>query len=303
MSPRSRKRSSILRGWLESLRLHQWAKNLLVFVPLILGGQIDDARVWIDTFTAFLAMGIVSSSTYVINDLLDAKNDRRHWSKRYRPVASGRLPARPAKIFAVGGLIAGLTLGAFVSWGVLTVLLIYVGVTFAYSLFIKRVPLLDGFILAFLFTLRLSLGTIAAEVEPSPWLFVFSMFLFTSLSLAKRYTELLRASPNLKGPVSGRGYRRNDAPLVLAVGLAAGISAVLIMVFYIIENAFRQSFEGSVWSLWGFPPIMFLLVCRIWLVSVRGEMHDDPVKFILGDRVSFLLAVILAICFFIAWAD
>jgi 4-hydroxybenzoate polyprenyltransferase len=300
---RRRMQPDLLRGWLGSLRLHQWSKNLLVFIPIVLGGDIDEIQVWLDTFLAFLALGLVSSSTYLINDMLDAEDDRRHWSKRDRPVASGLLPVRAAKWFAAAGLLAGLALGAFVSVGVLIVLLIYIALTLAYSLWIKRVPLLDGFVLSVLFTLRLFLGTVASQVEPSPWLFVFSLFLFTSFSLAKRYTELERASGKKAAHLPGRGYRHADAPLVLGIGLAAGISAVIVMILYIIEDAFHESFEGSVLSLWGFPPVIFLLVCRVWLVSVRGEMHDDPVKFMLRDRISYTLAFVLAVCFLFAWSD
>lgn len=305
MPPKTRRKPeiSILRGWLGSLRLHQWAKNLLVFVPMVLGGEIDETHLWRDTILAFLAMGVVSSSTYLINDVLDAKDDRRHWSKRGRPVASGMLPVVAAKILAAAGVFAGLLLGVFVSWGVLIVLLVYVALTIAYSLAIKRVPLLDGFTLATMFTFRLLLGAVASQVEPSPWLFVFSLFLFTSLSLAKRYTELNRANEKKRNALAARGYRPADAPLVLGVGLAAGISAVIIMIFYIIEDAFHESFEGNVLSLWGFPPIMFMLVCRVWLVSVRGEMHDDPVQFMLRDGISYMLAVLLAVCFALAWFD
>lgn len=298
-----RSRHSPAAGLFASFRLHQWAKNLLVFAPMILGGEIDDRQIWLAAFLAFIAMGLVSSSTYLINDVLDVEDDRKHWSKRERPVAKGILSTRSAWVFASLGLIAGLALGAYVSIGVLIVLLSYVLLTLAYSFYIKRIPLMDGLLLAVLFTLRLALGTVAVQVEPSPWLFVFSMFLFTSLSLAKRYAELDRSNGTRAKRISGRGYRLGDAPLVMAVGLAAGLSAVIIMIFYIIEDAFRESFEGNALSLWGFPPIVFLLVCRIWLVTVRGQMHDDPVKFMLEDRASYLLAILLAICFAFAWFD
>ncbi len=290
-------------GIIESLRLHQWAKNALVFAPMILGGEIEEAGLWLSVCLAFIAMGLVSSSSYLVNDILDAAADRRHWSKRARPIASGRLSRRTGWIIAAFGLAAGLALGAFVSIAVFGVLLLYVALTLAYSLYVKRIPLLDGFLLAILFTLRLGVGTAAAMLEPSPWLFVFSLFLFTSLSMAKRYVELARTPGRRKGTIAGRGYRPADAPLVMGVGLAAGISAVIIMIFYIIEDAYRESFDGNPLSLWGFPPIVFLLVCRIWLVTMRGEMHDDPVKFMLSDRTSYALGLALAVCFAFAWFD
>ncbi len=292
---------SRFKGVLASLRLHQWAKNLLVFAPIVLGGQLGDMRSLLATVVSFLALGLVASSTYLINDILDVADDRRHWSKRERPIAKGLLRASSAAVWAGVGLAAGLALAATVSLSALSVLLLYVALTLSYSLGLKRLPLIDGLVLATQFTLRLALGVVAAQVPPSPWLFVFSMFLFTSLSLAKRYTELGRLGMAQGTQIAGRGYRTEDAPLVLAIGVAAGLGAVIIVILYIIEDAFRQSFYGSTASLWGFPPLVFLLVCRIWLVTVRGEMHDDPVKFMLADRVSQSLLAILVTCFFLAW--
>jgi 4-hydroxybenzoate polyprenyltransferase len=292
---------SRLRGLVSSLRLHQWAKNVLVFAPIILGGKLDEPQALLATVVAFLALGLVASSTYLVNDILDAADDRRHWSKRERPIAKGVLPVPTAAACAAAGLAAGLAVAACVSWQTLGVLLAYVGLTLSYSLGIKRLPLVDGLVLAVQFTLRLALGVVAAQVPPSPWLFVFSMFLFTSLSLAKRYTELHRSHATRGRKIAVRGYRAEDAPLVLAVGVAAGLAAVVIMVLYIIDDAFRQSFYGNTLSLWGFPPVVFLLVCRIWLVTARGEMDDDPLRFMLADRTSQALLAVLATCFAFAW--
>lgn len=292
---------SRFQGVLQSLRLHQWVKNLLVFAPIVLGGQLGDTGALLATVVAFLALGLVASSTYLINDILDVADDRRHWSKRERPVAKGLLPASTAAIWAAFGLAAGLAVAVAVSWTVLGVLLLYVGLTLAYSLGLKRLPLIDGLVLATQFTLRLALGVAAAQVPPSPWLFVFSMFLFTSLSLAKRYTELGRLRLVQATSIAGRGYRAEDAPLVLAIGVAAGLGAVIIVILYILEDAFRQSFYGSTAWLWGFPPLVFLIVCRIWLVTVRDEMNDDPVRFMLADRVSQCLLAVLVLCFAFAW--
>ena len=288
-------------GLLVSLRLHQWVKNLLVFAPMVLGGQVADVGALWATVVAFLALGLVASSTYLINDILDVADDRRHWSKRERPIAKGQLRSSTAAVWAGVGLLAGLALAATVSPAAVGVLLVYVGLTLSYSLGLKRLPLIDGLVLAVQFTLRLALGVVAAQVPPSPWLFVFSMFFFTSLSLAKRYTELGRLSTVQLTKIAGRGYRTEDMPLVLAIGVAAGLGAVVIVILYIIDDAFRQSFYGATAWLWGFPALIFLLVCRIWLVTVRGEMHDDPVRFMLIDRASQAVLAMLVICFAFAW--
>ena len=291
------------RGLIRSLRLHQWAKNGLVFVPVILGGHLDNPRVMATATVAFVALGLIASATYLINDILDADDDRKHWSKKHRPIANGLLPVSWAVVVALIGLAAGFALAVTVSWSAVVVLAAYLALTLAYSLGLKRVPLLDGLVLAVLFTLRLGLGVAASGVPPSSWLFVFSMFLFTSLSYVKRYTELARADVPRGATLAGRGYRAEDAPLVLAFGLAAGVGSVIIMVLYIIEDAFRQSFYGSTQLLWAFPPLIFLLICRIWLVTFRGEMHDDPVRFVTQDRHSLVLLAMFVVCFVLAWMN
>ncbi len=299
----SRKRHgpSALMALFASMRLHQWAKNLLVFVPIALGGQVGNMSALLATITAFFAMGLVASSTYLINDILDVGDDRQHWSKQHRPIAKGHLTLSTAGGLAAGGLTLGLALSAFVSWTALGVLLAYVALSLSYSLGIKRLPMVDGLVLAILFTLRLALGVVASGVPPSPWLFVFSMFLFTSLSYAKRYTELNRARIGPGEKIAGRGYSAEDSLLVLAVGVASGLGAVIILILYIIEDAFRQTFYGSTLLLWGLPPLFFILICRVWLATVRDEMNDDPVWFILSDRVALLVLAALCTSFAFAW--
>jgi 4-hydroxybenzoate polyprenyltransferase len=293
-------RPSQLWALVESVRLHQWIKNVLVFAPLILGGRLDNAHALLATVLSFIALGLVASATYLLNDILDVADDRRHWSKRNRPIARGDLSAPIAATWAGIALGSGLALGALVSRYALAVLLIYAALSLAYSVALKRLPLVDGLALATQFTLRLALGVAAAQVPPSPWLFVFSMFLFTSLSLAKRHTELCRLDTTVEKSIAGRGYRAEDAPLVLAIGAASGLCAVVIITLYIIEDAFRQSFYGSTMWLWGFPPLVFLLISRIWLVTARGEMTDDPVRFMQADRAAQVLLAALTVCFLLA---
>jgi 4-hydroxybenzoate polyprenyltransferase len=295
-------RISAVRELARSLRLHQCVKNVVVFVPLVLSGRFTELSEVVQALFAFLALCCVASGTYILNDIWDVADDRAHWSKKERPIASGRLSAAIALGVAALLVPAGLLLaGVFISPQACAVLLGYLGLTLAYSLYVKTVPFLDGLALAALFTTRLGLGVVANEAPPSPWLFVFSMFLFASLSYAKRYTEISRAIVRKSYALNGRGYRPVDAPMVLTVGLAAGIGAVVIMVLYIVEEAFLKSFYGSTGWLWGFPPLIFLFVVRIWLVTVRGEMMDDPVAFAMRDRSSMGLLGLLLICFGVAW--
>jgi 4-hydroxybenzoate polyprenyltransferase len=294
-------RVSLLAELARSLRLHQSVKNVLVFVPLVLSGRFTVLAEVTETLLAFAALTCVACGTYILNDIWDVADDRAHWSKKERPIASGRLSAATALGFAAVLIPTGLALAWWVSWATCAALLLYLALTLAYSLHVKTVPFLDGFTLAALFTIRLGIGMVAANAPPSPWLFVFSMFLFSSLSYAKRYTEICRAIVRKSYGLNGRGYRPVDAPMVLTVGLAAGVGAVLIMVLYIVEEAFRNSFYGTTAALWGFPPLVFLFVIRVWLVSVRGEMMDDPVAFAIKDKTSIGLLCLLLVCFGVAW--
>lgn len=294
-------RKSVLRVAARSLRPHQWAKNALVFVPMVLSGKLGDHAALAATLAAFMAMNLVASATYLVNDLVDLADDRRHWSKRERPLASGRLPLLAGLAMVPFGLLAGLGLAALAGVGTLAAVCLYIAGTLAYSLGLKRLPVLDAFALAGLFTLRLGVGIVACGAPPSPWLLVFSMFLFASLSFAKRHTEVAGVLQRGGSEVRGRGYKTVDLPLILAVGVATGMCAVLIMVLYIIDDAFRQSFYGNVAWLWGFPAILFLFVCRIWLMCQRGEMDSDPVAFAVRDRPSLMLGAGLTVCFLAAW--
>jgi len=294
-------RPSRWRALLKEARPHQWVKNLLIFVPAILAGRSSDPHImWMTTLTA-LAFCLVASSTYILNDLWDLAEDRRHWSKRDRPLANGSLPLLAGLSLVPLGLGSGLAVAAWVGEKVLAILIGYLGLTVAYSIVIKRVPLLDCFALATLFTLRLGAGILASGARASPWLLVFSIFFFLSLSFAKRTTEMTRVVERGGVEVTGRGYKGEDLPLLLGLGIACGLAAVIIMVLYIIEDAFRESFYGNTTWLWGFPGILFLFVCRVWLVCVRGALDDDPVFFAIKDPVSWVLGGILVFCFAFAW--
>lgn len=295
-------RPALWKALIKALRPHQWAKNALVFVPLVLSGKLGDTSATLATFAAFLAMSFIASATYIVNDMVDLADDRRHWSKRERPLASGRLPLMAGAAVVPLGLAIGFGFAAFAGWGVVLATALYLVSTLAYSLKLKKLPILDGFTLASLFTLRLGAGILASGAPASPWLLVFSMFLFASLSFAKRHTEVARVIERGGTEVRGRGYKAIDLPLILAVGISTGMCAVLILVLYIINDAFRQSFYGNTAWLWGFPIVLFLFVCRIWLMCQRGQMNDDPVVFAVRDRPSLALAASLMMCFVAAWA-
>jgi 4-hydroxybenzoate polyprenyltransferase/phosphoserine phosphatase len=273
------------------LRLHQWAKNALVFVPLVMGGKIADATLWFNAVLGFIALGFAASAMYIVNDLWDLPNDRRHRTKCARPLASGDMSIRTGIALAVGCLAAGFGLAAYVGQSELLLLALYVIVTLAYSFHLKRVPILDVLVIAALFTLRLGFGILLVDVKFSPWLLVFSMFVFISLAMAKRHTEVLRLSPG-GNTIPGRGYASADAPLTLGMGLAAMFGAIFILALYLIEDAFPRGVYAAPNLLWIVPPVLFLFLGRVWLLSQRGQMVDDPVAFALRDRISLVLGAV-----------
>jgi 4-hydroxybenzoate polyprenyltransferase len=286
---------------LESMRLHQWAKNILVFVPLVLAGKSQSVEAWTACLLGFLALGILASSTYLLNDVLDISSDRRHWSKRERPIARGDLPVGIALLAGGVGVFISIAMAASLDSSAALVLVIYAASTAAYTLGLKRVPILDVFILAFLFTLRLVYGIDLADVPASPWLLVFSMFLFTSLSLAKRHTEVRRSASLGLAHVDGRGYQAEDVPLLMGLGLATTAGAVFIMVLYLIHEAFSADFYSSPLLLWSMPAIMFLWLGRVWLLAGRDRLDDDPLWFAVRDNISLLLGVSMVAAFVSAW--
>jgi 4-hydroxybenzoate polyprenyltransferase len=291
------------RGWsivapvIISLRPHQWVKNALVFVPLVLGGKAGDPTAWKTAAIGFVALCFAASASYVINDLRDLAHDRTHPTKRLRPLASGDLSVRAGILVAAVGLAVGFAIAATIGRDEVALLSLYVAGAISYSFLWKRLPIVDVFVIACLFTFRLGLGIMLVDVRVSPWLLIFSMFLFLSLSGAKRYTELLRLISQAREKLPGRGYVASDAPLVLALGIASMLGAVLILIVYLLEDAFPRAVYGNTTWLWTIPPILFLFLGRIWLLSQRGQMLDDPVAFALRDRVSLFYGIAMGLGF------
>jgi len=290
-----------LKGWAKALRIHQWAKNALVFVPLVLSGLADQPMAILNGVIAFAAMSLMASGTYLLNDLSDLADDRKHWTKRNRPLASGTLRIRHGIPVATALIGVSFVAAAFLGMASLAMLTLYMATTLAYSFYLKRQPIVDAFTLAILFTLRLGIGITAVGATPSPWLLVFSMFLFTSLSFAKRQTEIQRSVAKGQTQISGRGYRGIDSGLVLTMGMATGMSAVVIMVLYIMNDVYPADFYHVPQLLWVLPAALFLWISRIWLLCHRGELNDDPVAFAVRDKISIALGGVMGAAFLAGW--
>jgi 4-hydroxybenzoate polyprenyltransferase len=275
-----------------AMRPHQWAKNLLLIVPLILSHVIT-IRGLIDVLVAFCCFSLTASANYIVNDLLDIEADRHHAQKRLRPFAAGDAsPIAGAAVAAMFLLLAfagtRLLPVAFLGW-----MLLYIASTLAYSAYFKRIPLVDVLILSGLYTLRLLAGSAATASHISHWLGGFSVFLFFSLAIAKRFAELqnLRASDSV--PQNGRGYLLEDIEQLRSLGTSSAFAAIIIFAIYISGEDVVKLYRNSA-LLWMIMPLMILWNSRVWLLASRGELHEDPVVFALTDRMSLLIGAAVA---------
>jgi 4-hydroxybenzoate polyprenyltransferase/phosphoserine phosphatase len=286
-----------VKAWRKALRLHQWAKNAMMFIAPVLGLRLFEASTFLSVFAGFVCMGVMASGTYLLNDLLDLSADRRHHSKSRRPFAAGKLPLSQGLVAAPVLILGGLAAGVFLSPLFGLTMAVYLATTLAYSFGLKRVPLFDTMILAFLFTIRLIMGGVLASVPLTQWLLVFSMFLFFSLSLAKRHVEVLRKAEAGITKSAGRGYEARDASLTLGLGLASATATPVILALYIIGEAGPSGLYSQPQFLWGAPVMLTMWLCRVWLLANRAELDDDPVSFAVKDPLSLAIGMGLAAFF------
>jgi 4-hydroxybenzoate polyprenyltransferase len=287
-------RSGGLKAWTKALRVHQWIKNVLVFLPLLASHRVFEVGTVALALLAFVCFGLCASSVYITNDLLDLPSDRQHHRKRNRPFAAGTLPLIAGPIVAVLLLVAGFGLAFFVSHQFVAVLLGYYILTTAYSIRLKRIMMLDVVVLAMLYTTRILAGIAAIHTKPSFWLLAFSMFIFLSLAMVKRYTELLALQASGKVKASGRGYDVDDIPLIQSMGSSSGYLAVLVLALYVDSTASMSLYRHPHY-LWLLCPLLLYWISRTWAIAHRGVMHDDPVVFAVMDRTSQILGVIAAV--------
>lgn len=276
--------------WIKALRVYQWLKNLLVLIPLVTAHLFFDAGAVVNALLAFLAFGLCASGVYVLNDLLDLTPDRMHPRKRRRPFAAGTLPLLHGLLVAPIITLAGFALALWCSPSFAAVLLCYYVMTLSYSLNLKRIVMIDVVLLAALYTIRIIGGTVAIGTELSFWLLAFSMFVFLSLAMLKRYTELAEAMASGKEMAIGRGYRVTDLPLVQSLGTAAGYIGVMVLALYINSPESLELYSNPK-LLWLLCPLLLYWISRMWMVSHRGEMHDDPIVFAALDRGSRVIII------------
>jgi 4-hydroxybenzoate polyprenyltransferase len=285
------------RAMIKAIRPYQWVKNLLVFVPLLASGDIANLSAWISSLLIFGGFCAVASAIYLLNDMSDLAADRMHPRNRRRPFASGAL--------SIGAGLATapvlILLGFFLGWesGALLALLLYAVLSISYNLKIKEMPLIDVFVLAALYTVRLFGGGEASGHPVSLWLLGFSSFLFLSLALVKRVSELHRLRLERREAAARRGYATADLEMLQMMGCAATFASAVVLSLYIQSDTAFESYARPSF-LWGAIPLMLFWQCRLWLSTARGYMHDDPIVYAARDWVSWLVFACLGVVVLVA---
>ncbi len=275
-----------------AMRPRQWAKNILVFLPILAGQGWGDTPGMLDAWLAFFALCLGASALYLVNDAFDIAADRRHPRKRTRPFASGELSPAWGLAAALALGVGALALGG--AAGVGTWVAAYMALSAFYTLWLKKLAIVDVFALAFFYVLRVLIGAEATGFFASSWLLAFCGFFFLSLALVKRVTEIEGAPLNTR-----RGYRPTDAPALKTMGMASAFVSSLVLALYVQSSVALAHYTAPDF-LWALPAAAIFWLCRVWLLTVRGEMHDDPIVFAFRDGVSLLVGVTTAAAFAMA---
>jgi len=292
--------SAGLMVWLRAIRMHQWAKNLLIFVPLFTAfAYAAPGKLWA-AFLVFVAFSLAASGTYLMNDLWDLSNDRRHPRKKLRALASGQIATLHGVAAAAVLLAAGMAVALWVGWPSAAMLAAYVVVTTAYSWVLKTYVLIDVVVLAVLYSHRVLAGSVATDIPVSPWLLAFSIFTFMSLALVKRCGELVALQQAGRESAVGRDYRVGDLVVLWPFGAAASVCATVVFGLYAAapETAARFAHPRVLWLM---AVALIYWFGRLWIKTARGEMHDDPLVFALRDRGSRVTMALMGVVFVAAY--
>jgi 4-hydroxybenzoate polyprenyltransferase/phosphoserine phosphatase len=280
----------------KALRPHQWLKNVLLFVPLLTSHAFFDAYALQTALIAFISFSMCASSVYILNDLLDLEEDRQHHHKQNRPFAAGQASIVGGIIVLLVLLVSGFAIAAWVGPDFLVWLGLYYALTLAYSLKLKRVKMVDILVLASLYTIRIVAGAASVNVPLSGWLLTFSMLFFLSLSLVKRYADLVSMKQaGMSGSIPGRQYHTRDSRLIQWLGLISGSLAVLVLALYVGSDDALALYTHTI-LLWLLVPLIFIWICRVWWAAHENKIHSDPVLFVIRDHFSmFMLCCILLV--------
>jgi len=294
-----KKNKSIIYIIAKQLRLHQWSKNTLIFVPPLASHQLFNHDILINSLIGFFSFSFIASGIYTINDILDLKHDREHPIKRKRPLASGDLSI-------LGGLFLSMFcifIGGFLSYSLgskfIIICITYFILNLFYSFFLKKIIILDVIILMCFYTLRIIAGHFPHEIEYSPWLLSFSIFLFFSLGLLKRFVDVKTLQKNNSGIIGGRGYKVEDGKMLMSLGSCSGLISTLVLILYTGGEQVQRFYQYPMFLV-SLSPMMLFWISRIWLLADRGIIDKDPLQFIIKDKISYLILFISMSILFIS---
>jgi 4-hydroxybenzoate polyprenyltransferase len=290
---------STVKNFWQAMRPHQWLKNCLVFLPLILSHQLHRMDLMLMAVIGFVSFCLCASSVYLVNDMLDLNSDRQHQSKRKRPFAAGELALSYGLMGAPLLLLASFLVALLLPLEFLIILLLYWLLTTLYSLYLKRLFLVDVLALASLYTVRIFAGSAAISVVTTFWLLAFSFFLFLGLAIVKRYTEFSNLQLVGRTLVEGRAYSTANLRMLSIWGGLSGLLSILVFTFY-INAAETTQLYSSPGRLWLICPLLLLLLARIWSFAFAGDLDEDPVLFAITDRWSQLITLCCGLLIWIA---
>ncbi|WGL15302.1 UbiA family prenyltransferase [Microbulbifer bruguierae] len=287
---------------LAQMRIHQWAKNVLLLVPLLTSHKLFDQASFSNIIVAFFCFGLCASATYIINDISDLDSDRIHWKKKTRPLASGVMPIKTGLLLCLVLFLGSGTLLALLPVWFAATLCIYVVLTLGYSFLFKRLQTVDIVVLAGLYTLRIIAGAAAIDVPLSYWLLAFSMFVFLCLALVKRISEIHKKinADTAVDKVSGRGYFVSDLSVLTSLASSAGMVSILVFAMYVNSNEVVQMYHSPL-VLWLACPLFAYWIIRILIMASRGEIDEDPIAFAIKDKRSWATGILLAGVLAAAW--
>ena len=284
---------------LNLIRIHHWTKNSLIFIPLLLSGSGISINFFLLHLYAFFAFSFAASSVYIFNDYIDRENDANHPIKKNRPIASGKFSSKLALKISFLLLASSFLISFFIGFKILVPIIIYVLLNFAYTIFFKRIYLFDCIVLSFFYTMRILVGTIISQETPSFWLILFSIFIFLSLALSKRFQEIKLFSKNRDMKILGRGYKTNDNHLLMILGIITGVFSIIVLSLYLNSEKALTLYSNSI-SIWLLVLFVSLWLGWVWLKTIRGEISSDPLVFAFKDKISLFILVCGITTFFIS---
>ncbi len=283
----------IARMLVKAMRCQQWLKNLLIFSPILLAHKFTDLETLLQAGIAFFAFSFAASSIYVLNDLFDLSADQHHPRKCHRPFAAGDLPITVGALLIPLLALVSLILGMLLPLPFLLTLLVYYAITTIYSWRLKQKEIIDVLTLAILYSMRIVAGSVATGTAASSWFIIFAIFLFLSLALVKRLSELreMKDTCETENTHRERGYTVEDLPILMAFGTASGYLSAFVFTMYLNSEWVTEIYSRPD-LLWFFCPLLLYWITRIWLLAWRGQMHDDPLAFAAKDPHTYVVGAL-----------